>query len=677
MTKAAKTSQASMDEYVASLVDILRESGGALVMTELGSRAKKPDCVKDKMKVIIQRHPNKFVLELRPTGKSHNLLTVHLVTRQHHGFVNESLWPMFRSLFKIHSYYRNRVWPTELDQFLSEFGGMTGLDRHFAKHEVYNPLHAQGYVTKAKSKLTWDIAKIQDCINQMPASIKTLQLGASTDNVLSNEQNEGSTSNAGGDARASPFPSSSSMTSLLEGIGGNKSKNRVWKLKVPGSASEQVRCVYAADTEAMEACILSDTVLQGSGDETHFVSVDCEGVPESLELLQIATDQGVYIFDAKLIGEAAVCAALGPLLTSPNHIKLMHDLHKDAVALDKIAAITLRGTLDSQLVGEQVYGEVFLGMNAFLKKLDMPQHPSKEFTHARMRAGVDLFAERPIAKNLLEYAAFDVSLLIKAAKPLQKMLSEKLLADLVQASDCRAATAMANGGARAIAFDMTDDYRIASADLLRVVRPDDGFFGERLVVESETDDVISLLPEHYRDRFLAKKENEMLFGFLSPLPKKEENKSIISLDRLSDIVLDTGRRPQCWVNDKRVFLSEDESKLVSEDELNHIAGSLGRFGSDNRAGLDGKLHRFSAMRNRVGDIAGITIRIGRNVVGNAAMLMDLLIGTEKSILILGEPGSGKSTIIREATRKLAESHNVVVVDTSNEIAGVSVFVSHS
>jgi len=663
-----------MDEYVASLVDILRESGGALVMTELGGKAKKPDCVKDKMKVIIQRHPDKFALELQSAGDSHFM--VHLVTRQHHGFVNESLWPMFRSLFKIHSHYANRIWPTGLDQFLSGFGGMTGLNRHFAKHEVYNPLHAQGYVTKADSKLTWDIAKIQDCINQMPASIKTLQLAASTAGILSDEQNEGSN---GGDARASSFPTSSSMTSLLEGIGGNKSKSRGWTLKVPGSASEQVRCIYAADTKAMEACILGDTVLQGSGDETqtHFVSVDCEGVPESLELLQVATDQGVYIFDAKLIGEAAVCAALEPLLTSPNHIKLMHDLHKDAVALDKIAAITLRGTLDSQLVGEQVYGEVFLGMNALLKKLDLPQHPSKEFTHARMRAGVDLFAKRPIAKNLLEYAAFDASLLLKAAKPLQKMLSDSLLADLVRASDSRAATAMANGGARAIAFDIADDYRISSADLLRVVRPDDGFYGERLVVESETDDVISLLPEHYRDRFLAKKENDMLFGFLSPLPKKEEDKSIISLDRLSDIVLDTGRRPQCWVNDKRVFLSEDESKLVSEDELNHIAGSLGRFGSDNRAGLDGKLHRFSAMRNRVGDIAGITIRIGRNVVGNAAMLMDLLIGTEKSILILGEPGSGKSTIIREATRKLAESHNVVVVDTSNEIAGVSVFVSHS
>ena len=416
-------------------------------------------------------------------------------------------------------------------------------------------------------------------------------------------------------------------------------------------ASEEARCAHVADVEAMKACIMSDLALQASGmDDIQFVAIDCEGVPESLELLQVATEQGIYIFDAKLIGEITVCEALEPLLTSRAHIKLMHDLQKDAVALDKFGAITLCGTLDTQLVGEQVFGEIFLGMNAFLKKLELPQHPSKEFTHARMRSGVDLFAQRPITKTLLEYSAWDVGLLIKAVTPLQKMLDEKMLNVLVQASDSRAATAMANGGARAIAFDMNDDYRIASADLLRASRPADGYYGERLVVQSETEDVISLLPEKYRNRLEPSKKrgSDLLFGFLPVLPNSSEdedrfpqNEDSIPLDRLSDIVLDTGRRPQCWVNEERVFLCDDESELVSEEDLNQVANRLGRFGTDNRAGLNGKLHRFSAMRNREGDIAGITIRIGRNVVGNAAMLMDLLMGTEKSILILGEPGKAQ------------------------------------
>jgi stage III sporulation protein SpoIIIAA len=143
----------------------------------------------------------------------------------------------------------------------------------------------------------------------------------------------------------------------------------------------------------------------------------------------------------------------------------------------------------------------------------------------------------------------------------------------------------------------------------------------------------------------------------------------LPIESLSDIVLDIGRRPQCWIQDSRIFLCDDELKVVQKAEMKEISTNLGRFGSDNRAGLNGQLHRFSAMRDREDNVMGITIRVGRNVHGNAAMLMDLLMNSDKSILILGEPGSGKTTIVREATRKLAEDKNVIVVDTSNEIAG--------
>ena len=149
----------------------------------------------------------------------------------------------------------------------------------------------------------------------------------------------------------------------------------------------------------------------------------------------------------------------------------------------------------------------------------------------------------------------------------------------------------------------------------------------------------------------------------------DESDNVIPMETLSDIVLDIGRRPHCWTRDFRIFLCDDEFKLVQHSEIDEISAKLGKFGSDNRAGLNGQLHRFSAMRDRDDQIAGITIRVGRNVNGNAAMLMDLLLGSDKSILILGEPGSGKTTIVREAARKLAETKNVIVVDTSNEIAG--------
>lgn len=117
------------------------------------------------------------------------------------------------------------------------------------------------------------------------------------------------------------------------------------------------------------------------------------------------------------------------------------------------------------------------------------------------------------------------------------------------------------------------------------------------------------------------------------------------------------------------MLSNDETRLVNGAEVDSIMKQLGKFGTDNRAGLKGKLHRFSCMRDRNGGVIGLTIRIGRWYRGNAGTLIDILLGSEKSVLFLGVPGSGKTTIVRETVRILADHHNVCVVDTSNEIGG--------
>lgn len=121
-----------------------------------------------------------------------------------------------------------------------------------------------------------------------------------------------------------------------------------------------------------------------------------------------------------------------------------------------------------------------------------------------------------------------------------------------------------------------------------------------------------------------------------------------------------------------VFLSDDPSAVTSEQD---IAGALsrleGKFGPDNRAGIDGALHRVSAMRAKTGQVYGLTLRVGRAVIGNTNMITDLLLSPEgPSVLILGSPGSGKTTIVREAARTMSmDAHSVVVVDTSNEICG--------
>ncbi|MEI2617119.1 MAG: R3H domain-containing nucleic acid-binding protein [Thermomicrobiales bacterium] len=138
-------------------------------------------------------------------------------------------------------------------------------------------------------------------------------------------------------------------------------------------------------------------------------------------------------------------------------------------------------------------------------------------------------------------------------------------------------------------------------------------------------------------------------------------------DGLIEIVLDLGRRPEARFQHSSVYLTEDET---SRDDLSRVAERIGRFGEDNRAGIERTLHRISAIRNRSGDIVGLTCRVGRAVYGTIGIISDLVESGE-SILLLGRPGVGKTTMLREVARVLADDleKRVVIVDTSNEIAG--------
>ncbi|HTO99781.1 MAG TPA: R3H domain-containing nucleic acid-binding protein [Anaerolineales bacterium] len=134
---------------------------------------------------------------------------------------------------------------------------------------------------------------------------------------------------------------------------------------------------------------------------------------------------------------------------------------------------------------------------------------------------------------------------------------------------------------------------------------------------------------------------------------------------LLEIILDLGRVPTARFVDHEVVLRETE---VTRSELDHVDERTGEFDADNRAGIERTLHRISAIRNRRGHIVGLTLRVGRAVYGTVDIIQDL-IQTGKSVLILGRPGVGKTTLLREAARILAEMKRVVIVDTSNEIGG--------
>jgi stage III sporulation protein SpoIIIAA len=138
-------------------------------------------------------------------------------------------------------------------------------------------------------------------------------------------------------------------------------------------------------------------------------------------------------------------------------------------------------------------------------------------------------------------------------------------------------------------------------------------------------------------------------------------------DGLIEIVMDLGRTPEARFQSGEVSLLERE---VNREDLAFVAERIGEFGGDNRAGIERTLHRISAIRNRTGEIVGLTCRVGRAVFGTIAIMRDL-IETEQSVLLLGRPGVGKTTLLRETARVLADElhKRVVVVDTSNEIAG--------
>ncbi len=139
------------------------------------------------------------------------------------------------------------------------------------------------------------------------------------------------------------------------------------------------------------------------------------------------------------------------------------------------------------------------------------------------------------------------------------------------------------------------------------------------------------------------------------------------LDQLLEVVLDLGRLPEAR------FVSGDaelNDEPVTTADLENVIERIGDFGDDNRAGIERTLHRISAIRNRRGQVIGITCRVGRAVFGTIKMIEDLAF-SGKNILLLGRPGVGKTTMLREMARVLSQEakKRVIIVDTSNEIAG--------
>jgi len=165
------------------------------------------------------------------------------------------------------------------------------------------------------------------------------------------------------------------------------------------------------------------------------------------------------------------------------------------------------------------------------------------------------------------------------------------------------------------------------------------------VITDDMDALLDILPPHIKKPLVQQKE----------------------ISELIEVILDLGRTPEARFLKREVAL---DGKEVEETDLDYIVARISNFGDDNRAGIERTLHRISAIRNRRGHIVGLTCRVGRAVFGTIKVIEDL-VQSGKSVLLLGRPGIGKTTMLREVARVLADDADkrVIIVDTSNEIAG--------
>ncbi|MBQ7569238.1 AAA family ATPase [bacterium] len=169
------------------------------------------------------------------------------------------------------------------------------------------------------------------------------------------------------------------------------------------------------------------------------------------------------------------------------------------------------------------------------------------------------------------------------------------------------------------------------------------------------------------DGFLAVFPERIRKALQDCLASGADDETPLALDDLVEIIADLGRRAEARFYQRSVYLGDQP---VTAEEIQHVVERLSGIGKDNRAGIEATLHRISVIRSRQGRIIGLTCRVGRAVYGSADVLRDVF--TEgKSVLLLGSPGVGKTTLLREIARVLADDYHrrVVIVDTSNEIAG--------
>ncbi|KAH9127911.1 hypothetical protein AeMF1_001844 [Aphanomyces euteiches] len=379
--------------------------------------------------------------------------------------------------------------------------------------------------------------------------------------------------------------------------------------------------------EALQWTLNTDAAFQGIANSIVAIHFHIDSYSVAM-----ATPLANYLVDIAAIGVESVAKLFLPCFQNLRVTKVIFDLYHSLAMLEKISPeVQLAGVFDLQLAMELKTSDVAMSFQKMLHVL-----PGRSLSEGSKSTDnlMEESQQNAINKAILLLNRYN-----------QIDLDQAAWTQVQLASDARAKSALSLNGQRKFAFDQANQHTVVSLELIDATRPDDKYVSPSVVVEEDLSPLLSLLPP----------------DLAAPLSAPRVTLS------LSDIVLDKGCCPWATIAGSRLVLGDD-SRVVTNQDLDAIVANVGGFGSDNRAGLEGQLHRVSAVRNRRNEIVGLTLRVGRHIPGLSALILDIL-HSDANVLFLGEPGCGKTTIVRDVARELSQSSTVCIVDTSNEIAG--------
>eukprot|EP00668_Euglena_longa_P035621 GGOE01045768.1.p1 GENE.GGOE01045768.1~~GGOE01045768.1.p1 ORF type:complete len:1114 (+),score=200.84 GGOE01045768.1:350-3343(+) len=361
----------------------------------------------------------------------------------------------------------------------------------------------------------------------------------------------------------------------------------------------------------------------------------CRWAPECL---LVATPPHVFILDVAQIGSSAISDALNPFFACPNIYTVMHDLRSDVAHLTQLR-IHPASPVDTQLAYELLTGALHSCLCDVVRLCKAADDPVKQ------NEGADPKSQEGAASDLLALALSFPALMANLGTNIDLVVSASQLRAKLYAT----ADPSAGPSHRLMSFDLANSCRLASYELLNTTRPRDVLPPCPMVIDnSGTQALLSLLPHQFQPVALR------------------------LATEVTHIALDVGRRPMAFCGGRQTCLAEDGA-VVRVEDVNALVEAVGaeKFGADSRAALPGSLHRISAIRSSCkGNIAGLTLQAVRHVTGVSFLLSDVLLGIPScSVLVIGDPGSGKTTALRDIACLLSQWQRVMVVDTSNDIGG--------